>query len=561
MADSKAKISKKGKDGYYVTKPFKSIKEMLYMAKEEAGDWDAYQYKISETEIAHVTYNEFYETTENLGSALTKLGLGSAHIACIGDNSYNWITVYLTVLKSAGVFVPVDKELPIDDIIRVVNDSDSTAIFCGKRFENIILENREKFTNIKYIIGLDRSESDENIMSLAELIEHGKTLDRTEYDALKSDEYAIKMLVYTSGTTGLAKGVMLSEHNLISGVYYGLHVSQVFGKGLSVLPYNHTYESVCDILVAIHKHTTLCINDSLKAVVKNLQLFKPDYIYLVPAFLELFYSNMMRTIKKQGKEELVFGMIEKSNKLRKIGIDMRPIFFKKLTAAFGGNLKKIVCGGAPIRPEIGKFFGDIGIWVIGGYGITECSPLVSVNDEKANDYNTVGRRLPCLSWRVDEPNEEGIGEICVKGDVVMLGYYKQPEKTAEVLSEDGWFRTGDYGYITAEDWLVITGRKKNIIVLSNGKNVYPEEIENYIMQIDYIAEVIVKGVKNAHGQETHLMAEVYLAETEEKPTQAEVLRDIQKKLSILPTYKTVSAVEIRTEPFAKTTSNKIKRTY
>ncbi len=558
MADSKAKASKKNKNGYYETKPVTSIKDMLKTARDEAGDWDAYQYKISDTEIKHITFNEFYEDTENLGAAITEMGLGSSHIACIGDNSYGWIVAYLTVLKSAGVFVPVDKELPVDDIIRVVNDSDSSAVFCAERFEKTILDNLDRLPNIKYVIGIDKAEKEENILSMKELIEHGKSLNRAEYDSLKSDEYALKMLVYTSGTTGIAKGVMLSEHNLISGVYYGLHVSQVFGKGLSVLPYNHTYEAVCDILVSIHKHTTLCINDSLKAVLKNLQLFKPDYIYIVPAFLEVFYAGVMKNIKKQGKEKLVFGMIDKSNKLRKVGIDMRKVFFKQITDAFGGNLRKIVCGGAPIRPEIGKFFGDIGIWVIGGYGITECSPLVSVNDEKANDYNTVGRRLPCLEWRVDAPNEEGIGEIAVKGDVVMMGYYKQPEKTAEVLN-DGWFSTGDYGYITPEDWLVITGRKKNIIILSNGKNIYPEEIENCVMQVEYIAEAIVRGVKNDHGQETHLMAEVYLSE--EGHDKAEVLADIQKKLMHLPAYKNVSTVEIRTEPFEKTTSNKIKRSY
>ncbi len=558
--DSKAKSSKKNQHGYYETKPLSSIREMLDMAKEEAGDWDAYQYKVSETEIAHVTFNEFHATTENLGAALTELGLGETHIACVGDNSYPWIVAYLTVLKTAGVYVPVDRELPMEDMFRVINDSDSTALFFGARFEKLFMENRDKLPNIKYFIGLDKEESDENALSMKALIEHGKSLDKTAYDSLKSDEYALKLLVYTSGTTGLAKGVMLSEHNLISSVYYGLHVSQVFGKGLSVLPYNHTYESVCDILVSIHKHTTLCINDSLKAVLRNLQLFKPDYIYLVPAFLEVFYSNVMKTIRKQGKEELINKMIGISNKLLKVGIDMRTVFFKKITDAFGGNLRKIVCGGAPIRPEIGKFFGDIGIWVIGGYGITECSPLVSVNDELANDYATVGRRLPCLQWRIDRPNEEGIGEIQTKGDVVMMGYYKQPEKTAEVLSEDGWFSTGDYGYITPEDWLVITGRKKNIIVLSNGKNIYPEELENYVMQIDYIKETVVRGVKNEHGQETALMAEVFLEEGTDAD-EGRVLKDIQDKLASLPGYKVISSVVIRSEPFAKTTSNKIKRSY
>ncbi|MBE6582546.1 MAG: AMP-dependent synthetase [Ruminococcaceae bacterium] len=558
MANSKAVSSKRNKKtGYYVTEPVISIKQMLKKAKDEAGDWNAYRYKVSEDEIKDVTFNEFYQNTEDLGASLCKLGLGNTHIACVGDNSYPWIVAYLTVLKSAGVFVPIDKELPEDDMLRIINDSDSTAIFFASRFEESILGNKDKLPNIKYFISLDREVSNDECLSMRQLIAEGADIDKTEYDSLKSDENDLKLLVYTSGTTGIAKGVMLSEHNLISGVYYGLHVSQVFGTGLSVLPYNHTYEAVCDILVAIHKHTTLCINDSLKAVLKNLQLFKPDYIYIVPAFLELFYAGVQKNIRKQGKEKLVNNMIGISNGLRKVGIDLRKVFFKQITDAFGGNLRKIVCGGAPIRPEIGKFFGDIGIWVIGGYGITECSPLVSVNDEKANDYNTVGRRLPCLEWRVDSPNEEGIGEIQVKGDVVMLGYYKQPEKTDEVL-KDGWFSTGDYGYITPQDWLVITGRKKNIIVLTNGKNIYPEEIENLIMQIDYVSEVIVSGIKNEHGQETGLQAEVYLAD---EHSEEQVLDDIQNKLEALPGYKNISKVVIRDEPFAKTTSNKIKRKY
>ena len=326
--DSKAKLSKRNKEGYYIVKPVNSIKEMLKAAKDEAGDWDAYQYRIPddpENGIRHITYKEFYETTENLGAALTDMGLGNAHIACLGDNSYPWIVAYLTVLKSAGVFVPIDRELPADDMLRIVNDSDSTAIFCGRRFEQMILDNRDRLPAIKYVISLDAEENTDDMYSMTALIERGRSFDRTEYDSLKSDENGLKMLVYTSGTTGIAKGVMLSEHNLVSGVYYGLQVSQPLSKGLSVLPYNHTYESVCDILVSIHKHSTLCINDSLKAVVKNLQLFKPDYIYLGPAFLELFYSNIMRTLKKQGKDKLVFSMIEKSNKLRKVGIDMRKV--------------------------------------------------------------------------------------------------------------------------------------------------------------------------------------------------------------------------------------------
>ena len=269
----------------------------------------------------------------------------------------------------------------------------------------------------------------------------------------------MKLLVYTSGTTGMSKGVMLSEHNIVSSIYYGMQVSTVYDTCLSVLPYHHTYESVSGILVSLHHHSTICINDSLKAVVKNLQLYKPSYIYLVPAFVEVFHANIMKTVKAGGKKKAFAFLMKLSNALRKIGIDLRRTFFKQIHTTFGGRLIKIVCGGAPIRPEIGEFFDNIGINLINGYGITECCPLVCANNDYFNDYHTAGLKLPCIEWRIDEPNEEGIGEICVKGDIVMLGYYKQPEMTAEVL-KDGWFYTGDYGFINKYEQLVITGRKE-----------------------------------------------------------------------------------------------------
>ena len=234
---------------------------------------------------------------------------------------------------------------------------------------------------------------------------------------------------------------------------------------------------------------------------------------------------------------------------------MRPYLFQSLRNVFGGRMIKIICGGAPIRPELGQFFETIGIYLIGGYGITECSPLVSVNDEKTVTYTTVGHRLRCLKWMIDSPNEDGIGEICVKGDTVMKGYFKNPSATSEAII-DGWFHTGDYGYLDEKDQLIITGRKKNIIVLSNGKNIYPEEIENYIMNIPYIQEVVVKGVKNDKGEEYTLGAEVYLSEDRDK---AVILSDIQDQLQELPNYKLITQVEVRSEPFDKTSSNKIKR--
>ncbi|HBR32081.1 MAG TPA: AMP-dependent synthetase [Clostridiales bacterium] len=545
---------KRNKPVYYKVKKFSSIRELLDIAGREAGETIAFKYKNGD-DVVSVTYKEFIEQTENLGAALTKSGFGKSHIACLSGNSYKWIVTYLTVLKSAGVFVPIDRELPAADLINVINDSDSSVLFYSKRFEGFLKENLDKIPNIKLFVGMDRDEDEGPFLSFDKLVEQGKSFDRTEYDTSRSDPFSMKMLVYTSGTTGASKGVMLSEHNLVSSVYYGMQVSTVYDTCLSVIPYNHTYEAVSGILVSLHHHSTICINDSYASVAKNLKIFKPSYVYLVPAFVEVFYANILNAIEKQGKKKAFGVLIKLSNGLRKAGIDLRKKLFKQIHKNFGGRLIKIVCGGAPIRPEIGRFFDDIGINLINGYGITECSPLVCANNDYFNDVNTAGLKLPCIEWRIDSPNEEGIGEICVKGDIVMLGYYKRPDLTSEVLI-DGWFYTGDYGIINDKDQLIITGRKKNIIVLSSGKNVYPEEIENYIQSIDYIKEVVVRGVENEMGSQNALMAEVYIGEPKD---QQKVMKDITEVCRVLPVYKRVTSVVIRNEEFPKTTSKKIRR--
>jgi long-chain acyl-CoA synthetase len=539
---------------YYKVAKFNTIRELLDIAGREAGNDIAFKYKTDET-ISEVTYHEFIDQTENLGAALEAAGFGASHIACIGKNSYKWVVSYLTVLKSAGVFVPLDNELPPVDIFNVIGQSECSIVFYDKKYEELFKENTQKLPGVKYFIGFDRTEGEGCFLSFDKFLESGKGLDKKAYDELKSAPDDMKLLVYTSGTTGMSKGVMLTEHNIVSSIYYGMQVSTVYDTCLSVLPYHHTYESVSGLLVSLHHHSTICINDSLKAVVKNLQLYKPSYIYLVPAFVEVFHTNIMKTVKAGGKEKAFAFLMKLSNALRKVGIDLRRTFFKQIHTTFGGRLIKIVCGGAPIRPEIGEFFDNIGINLINGYGITECCPLVCANNDYFNDYHTAGLKLPCIEWRIDEPNEEGIGEICVKGDIVMLGYYKQPEMTAEVL-KDGWFYTGDYGFINKYEQLVITGRKKNMIVLKNGKNIYPEEIEGYIQSLDYVTEVIVKGIRNEYQEETALLAEVFLSA---EKTEKEVIKDINALIKDLPSYKHISSVLIRKEEFPKTTSKKIRR--
>lgn len=549
----------------YDVEKFGTIKEMMELAVKEAGDTVAFKFR-RDGQIQDVTYRQFYADTMALGTALASLGMGDRHIAMVGENSYNWIMVYLTVLKSSGVYVPIDKELPFADIMNIVNDGDCEVVFYTKRYEDDFMQHAAEMPKVRFFIGIDREEDFGNFLSFEILLAKGRELyadgDET-YASMTSDPNALKMLVYTSGTTGMQKGVMLSEHNLVSSVYYGLQVSTVYTRSLSVLPYNHTYEAVSGLLVSIHKHVTICINDSLKFVLKNLQEYKPDFIYLVPAFVEVFYKKIMANARQSGKEQTLKKMIAMSNKLRRVGIDLRKTLFASVHKAFGGNLRKIVCGGSPLRPELGEFFDGIGISLINGYGITECSPLVSANHDMFNDPTTVGIPLPCCRIKFDNITPDGDGEICVKGDVVMLGYYKQPELTAEVL-RDGWFYTGDYGKMNDKGQLMITGRKKNLIVLTNGKNVFPEEIENYIAAIPYVAEVVVYALRNEHGLEDSLCAEIFLSEEKikelgiEDPAAA-IKEDVARAVEPLPHYKRIAKIKLRDTEFEKTTTNKIRR--
>ena len=557
---------KNNKIKYYEVTKINTVREILDLAVKEVGDKAAFEYK-KKNNVVKVSYKEFKNDTNYLGTALGTIDMLKSHIAVIGENSYNWLTVYLTVLQSDGVLVPIDKELTCEEITNVLRSSDSEVLFYSSKYEKYIEHFKKELPNVKYYIGFDQKEDEDGLLSYDKFMAKGKLELEKGNTAFTSIEHidtnVLKLLVYTSGTTDAPKGVMLSEHNLVSCVYYGLHVATVYTKSLSVLPYHHTYEAVAGILVALHKHVTICINDSLKNVLKNLQLFKPDYIYLVPAFAEVFYKNIWANAKKTGKETGLKILIKVSNALRKVGIDLRSKLFKSIHVAFGGNLKEIVCGGAPIRPEIGKFFNDIGITLLNGYGITECSPLVSVNTYKYNDSSTVGFVLPCCEIKFENVTPEGDGEICVKGDIVMMGYYKDKVRTERVL-KDGWFNTEDFGRFNKKGQLIINGRKKNVIVLNNGKNIYPEEIENYILRVPYISEVIVKGIKNDVGQETALCAEVFLNiekvdELNLENIEETLKNDIADATKELPVYKHVSKIEIRETEFNKTTTNKIKR--
>ncbi|MDD6308058.1 MAG: AMP-binding protein [Clostridia bacterium] len=543
---------------YYEVSRINSIQDLLRQGVQEAGDKPVFQYKSRGNEVQTVTYREFDTETRALAAAIEALVEPNTHIAVIGENSYPWVTVYIAMLRSRNVIVPVDKELPLEDIIHVLSHSDSEILFFAKRYRKYMEALSAALPKIRYFIGFEEEADEGKILSYQKILSEGKT---KPYQDVPHDITKMKAIVYTSGTTSLAKGVMLSEENLISMVYYGLRVSTIYTKCLSVLPYHHTYEAVAGLLVSMHKHACICINENMRMVLTNLQLYKPDYIYVVPAFLELFYKKIWANAAESNKAGLMRVMIVVSNALRKVGIDVRRKLFHSVHEAFGGNLIKIVTGGAPLRAELGKFFIDVGFDLINGYGITECSPLISANRDAFNDPETVGVPVECLEVRFENMASDGTGEICVKGKTVMLGYYKDEERTREVL-RDGWFSTGDYGKMNQRGQLIITGRKKNLIVLKNGKNIFPEEIEGYIMQSPYVEEVIVRAMQDENGEESGLLAEVFLNQEAVEgidDAEAALRKDISRLLMQLPPYKHITKIVIRDTAFEKTTTNKIKR--
>lgn len=418
---------------YYEVSPIRDFKQMLEESIRDCEGRPAFRYK-SGKDIVDVSYEQFYADTKALGTAITELGFGKSHIAMIGPNSYKWLLTYLTVLNSEGVYVPIDKELPFEEIVHIVNDSDSEVFFYAGFYAENVKNNRDKMPNVKYFVNLDGKEDDGEFLAYDKLLAHGKELldsGNTDYTSMNPDPAAMKMIVYTSGTTGRAKGVMLTLDNMVNCVVHGLEVSTVYDVCLSVLPYHHTYESVCGILVSLKKAATICINESLRTVAANLKVFQPTYIMLVPLFVESFYKKIWATVEDQGKADTLRKMIKVSNKLLKVGIDLRHVFFKSIHEVFGGRLIKMVSGGAPLRQELGEFFDAIGVTLVNGYGITECSPLVAANRDFYYNFASVGNPLPCLDMKIFEPNADGEGEICVKGPTVMLGYYKQPELTAD----------------------------------------------------------------------------------------------------------------------------------
>lgn len=489
-------------------------------------------------ETVSKTYSQFRSDIDALGTYFYYNGCKNATVAVIGANSYNWILTYYATVIGGNVIVPVDRDLTAESIINVLKDSGAKVFVYTDAYRKVIDEIKRE-TGVKPI---HVNEFNSLLAQGRELLGKGK--DKYIKAEIKSDE--MSTLIYTSGTTGKPKGVMLSQRNIVGNACNVLEYEEITGSTMLVLPIHHTFGFTASVVAVMLFGKPIAINTGLRTFLPEISTYKPQSIFVVPMFIEAIYKKIWKNIEQKKLTGAFKAMIKTSNALRKLGIDRRKKMFKTVIDSFGGNLNLLISGGAPLDPVYTEFFDSIGITLINGYGITECSPIVAVNPLESPRRGSVGLVLPETEVKIIDKDENGNGEICVAGSGVMLGYYKNKEAT-ESSFEDRWFKTGDLGHLDEDNYLYISGRKKNLIILANGKNIYPEEIEEMLLRIPEITEVVV------YCEDEVITAEVY---TENPDAVTAAIRNINKTL---PIYKHVKNIKFRNTEFEKTTTKKIKR--
>ena len=520
----------------YAHQKVNTLKESLaYCAKRHNTNTAfAYQRKKNDITVSHI---QFKTDVDALGTYLFSHGYQNCHIAVFGENSYEWILTHFAVTCGGSVIVPIDKDLDASDIAELLIDSESKVIVYSNAYADIAEQLQEKLPDITYI----------NMKDIPACIERGNQLiadEYTEYINAEINKDDLASIVYTSGTTGKSKGVMLTHGNFAIDSYSACCNVSVCGSSILLLPLHHTFGLVAAVFSEMMYGYPIYINSSYKRLLQDFQKSKPQNFFAVPLIAETLYKTIWTTAQKQGKDKALKMLIRISNALRKCGVDLRKIFFKSIISAFGGNLDLIICGGAPLSPDLIKGFDDLGITVLNGYGITECAPIVAVNRNKFNVVGSVGLPLCCNEVKIAED-----GEVLVKGDNVMLGYYHNEAENEKVFV-DGWFRTGDIGKIDEYGALHITGRIKNLIILGNGENIPAESIEQEIYTITYVKECI------AYGKDNVIVVEVYLDE-DVVDAEDRINDDIQAVNQRLPQIRNVGKIVVRDTEFPKTTTKKI----
>lgn len=547
--------------------PLKSLQDMLVRIDRAYGDKTAIIEKIKGETVSYSAH-ELKEKVDCLGTALIDLGLKDKNIALVGENSFFWAISFLAITCGVGTVIPLDRELTDAQLCELMNKGDAEALLCSKTYYSVAQLHRASVEGF-ICVTAHRAESEDGVFCVEDLIERGQKLiakgDVRFLDVSVSPD-SLASINFTSGTTGANKGVMLTQRNIASNIDNIVKYVPLEDVALSVLPMNHIYELSCDLLPMLYGNTVVCINDSLRHLTEDFKLYKPGMCMLVPLFLEKLYNGIWEQAEKTGQAKKLRSALRISEKLLKAGIDMRGVLFKKARESFGGKLSLIICGGAAAEAKYIKGLSDFGFTVYVGYGLTEASPVAALNTDAEHFPDSCGKPFPGSSFVINEPDENGVGEIFISGENVANGYYNDIVATVDSF-ENGWFKTGDYGAADENGNLYIKGRKKNLIVLSNGKNVHPEEIESIVSEnIPYIREIVVmEAEKDICGKKKKIISALIYINPEDFPgeepeaIEKAVNGDIGRVNAMLPGYKTVSSVKIVTEDFEKTSTKKIIR--
>lgn len=568
--------SKKYKDNFYQFRYIEDLKDMLDTSAQLFSEDPAYMVKdVPGGEYRSITYAELKRDVDALGTKLIEMGLKNKKIAVIGENSYKWVVTYMATVNGTGVIVPLDRELPAKELKHLIERAGVSAIVYSKKLTKNVTEALDGVEGIEYRISMAETEHTDGVLSFDQLIREGSQLaeqgDRSFVNA-KIDREAMCTLIFTSGTTGLAKGVMLSHKNISSNVYNMSKYVKIRkpGRGLSVLPMHHTFEMTCHVCTAMYQGVCIVICEGLKHIQKNMQESHATVMLGVPLVFETMHKRVFKQVEKSGKLEAFKKLIAASKALK---LYNKPKIVKKmfeqLHNSIGDEMSLFIAGGAAIDPKVIRDYEAMGVPMIQGYGMTENAPIIAVNRDCYSKADSVGKPMPETDVKIIDPDEDGVGEIICKGPSVMIGYYDNPEETAKVL-RDGWLYTGDYGRMDDEGFLYICGRKKNVIVTKNGKNIFPEEVEFYLLKSPYIEEVIVSGIEDKKSGDTIVTAEIFpsynainneIGELSEDGLRDFIKVAVDEANEQMPLYKRVRRFTLRDEEFEKTTTKKIKRNY
>ena len=544
---------------------YKSIRDMLERLRGLYPDNQILAELDENQNIVYYTAKDLYEEVMNLGDGLIAAGLQGKHIAIVSENCCRYVIADIAISSGVGVVTPVDVNAPIGLLVTLLTKCDADAVLCGADQVEIVKEAAKSCPLLKTVITIDKSV--DGLPYYGELVEEGKALrSHSVYRKIDLDLDAPAKILFTSGTTGANKGVVLTNRNLTANMLNCMDVIEANDNdntSMSVLPMHHATEINTHVMARIGCGRLTYINGNMRQMMQNIKIFQPGCVTVVPMIANAFYKNIWAGAKKAGKAEKLEKGIKLVKLMKHFGVDLSRKLFPDVYAPFGGKLHMIVCGGSMLNPVTIKGMADLGFRIENGYGITECGPLISMNANPLEGHLSVGRPCPAMQVKIANPDENGIGDLCVKGPSVFREYYKDPEATEAVFDEEGFFNTGDSARIDEKGRIFLMGRKKNTIVLESGKNICPEEVENVIeTNIDYADDIVVYQATFNSGVASRsvLCAGLYISDEEIRADRARIEADLRKINTLLPDYKRIEYIELPSAPYEKTSTRKIKRT-